>query len=207
MQTEEKKYQNTDVRLNQVPNNPKDYGLCFFPAPNGFDIESHRQRFAQDAFNKKMVIGAAQDLWYEQGKKLLGTFEEGQKKGQAEEYQKRYLVTPMQAHERLTEIFNDPKHPYNDELAPLDLHELAVSHVERYLQIRNSNESDFVDDVLIKHRAENTKDYIPGVRNSSNGIETADLYGTRHNSPTTIENVGFGTKETSSGYGSKISDQ
>lgn len=201
----EKKYNSTDPRLNEVLSSPAEYAkrLPRFKA-EGLNTDSDCLKFAHEAHALSKPIGQAMDEYYLIEKKIFDAFEQGQRKGRATEHAKQFLCTPSQAVIEIERIKATPEHPYNNDKASDRLHNAAVREMELLIGIRDSGEAGYTDDCVneILNESQKTLQDVTSSRSSSNGIEAADLLGTRY-TPQTNTNSG---KETKSGYGSRIED-
>jgi hypothetical protein len=169
----EKLYRNSDIRLNVIPSNPEGYGLCFFAVPQGLDIESHRRKFAEDAFAKKLPIGEVQDSWYALGKKLIDTYERGLGVGaERAAYGRELFMTPDDAEKEINRIVNDKKHPYNDDRANPRERAQAIAFVNRAYEIKAGLKTTF-EGYLTGSEGERDEQirFAHGNRSSSNGVQ------------------------------------
>ena len=139
-----------------------------------------------------------------------------------------YYMTPEEAQQEITRITGDMNHPYWDDKAPINKRNLAVEYVNRLYAIVNGIEysiEGYVEEYQ-KSKEESMKDTFQdsdplgkssrssayGKRASHNDNLTDDERhqmkedGTYDSHDPDDQSIGWGEKETSSGYLGKIED-
>lgn len=123
-----------------------------------------------------------------------------------------YHLSKEEARALIDKITGDMNHPYWNEKAPLIERERARALVERLYQIEAGLETS-VEGYLTnyyKEKEERQKAFTDGIVKSGSGdVEGRHMrYGERSpdNIQSTHHDIGFGNKETKTGYGQKIED-
>lgn len=166
-------YSSTDPRLMEVPTHSSEYTLCFFPAPEGLDLETPRKKFAEEAVAKGLKRGEAEDLWYSEGKRLIETFESGKSiQRQKSAFGADVSLTPEEAESEIYRITKDKNHPYNNDKMLSEDRQAAIAYINRCYEIKNGLKSTF-EGYLDEHHGkqrEKMKHFESNVRKSSNGV-------------------------------------
>lgn len=179
-------YSSTDPKLDSVPSHPSEYALCFHPAPEGLDLEAPRKKFAEEAFQKRMKIGEVQDLWYQEGRRLIESFEAGKSaQRQKSAFGADVSLTPEEAEAEIYRITHDVKHPYNNDKCLSADRQAAIAYTNRCYEIKNGQKSTFegyLDDYHAERR-EKLGNFESNVRKSTNGVSYREMYGMKSEEP------------------------